>query len=110
MIYRINESSKSDDFIKTMPKKIPTTKEYNEKLADKRFDDWHKMSDKEKREVLNHLNTASDNKHDSHVSGTPSKGKYYNANYNTSIKVRDDKMIPDGIRRESTIFESVEFI
>lgn len=107
MIYRINESAKSDEFIKTMPKKIPaTTGDIDEKFADKRFDDWHSMSDNEKREVLTRLNIAQVNQKSNH---TPSNNKYYYATYNGSIKLVNDKMVPRA-GFESTIFECVEFI
>lgn len=107
----MSESAKSDEFIKTMPKKTPAdNKDIDERLADKRFSDWHKMSDKEKREVLNHFNIVADNKRDDKVSGSQSENKYYNAIHNSSAKVRHNRIIPNRARFESTIFESVKFI
>ena len=60
MIYKIHESSKVDEFIKTIPKKVPDKmSDVDENEVDKRFDAWHKMSDKEKREVLNRVSTKN---------------------------------------------------
>lgn len=101
MIYSIHESNKVDEFVKSMPNKIPETPEdMDEKEVNKRFDDWHNMNDKEKRQALNKAFPPKS----SGNGGNPSRDKYYKANHNTSVTSKRGYLEPNKSKfRENSI-------
>ena len=114
MIYKIHESSKVDEFIKTMPKKVPdNTEDIDEKEADKRFKDWHDLSDSEKKKILRMVTTSNSKANNLGYSrdtrypkNKPNNSAMYSTNYSNlhpkNIKKYRDSRIAD-TKYESSI-------
>lgn len=108
MFFKFDESAKADEYIKSMPKKVPTHS-LGEEKENEYYRKWKGLSNSEKIEVLNHFKSKSStiptsvgNSEDPKKISYTDRMPYLNQNDIDKIRLRESKSVLGDIINEFT--------